>query len=203
MHGRPMVTPTGPGRADHGELACTHDPRGPRWGRLSAAIVALAAIWSVLFAPIALAGKPERLRLSPFESFVEPPGVACTEAIAPQGVRVADAGGNAAVTFFDSGKTLFTARHPDEITNVATGTSIVLELQGSGASIPQLDGSVELRLSGTTSFTFFPGDLGPGDIATGRTHLFTGNVTLAFGSDGSIVAFESTGTIADVCAMIA
>ena len=65
------------------------------------------------------------------------------------------------MTLFDDGRLLFTARHPDEITNVATGKSIVLELQGSGASVPKLDGSVELRLSGKTSFTFFPGDLGP------------------------------------------
>ena len=97
---------------------------------------------------------------------------------------------------------LFSARHPDEITNVATGKSILLELQGSGAAVPQLDGSVELRLSGTTSFTFFPGDLGPGDTDTGRTYLFTGNVKLVFGPDGSIVAFKWTGTIEDVCAMI-
>ena len=64
------------------------------------------------------------------------------------------------------------------------------------------DGSEELRLSGTAGFTFFAGDVGPGDVATGRNYIFTGNVTL-FGANGSVIAFESSARMEDVCAMIA
>ena len=77
MHGRSTVTPTGPRRGGDGEHACSHDAGAPRWprrGEALVALVALAGLWSVLFTPAALAGKPERLRLPPFESFVDPPG---------------------------------------------------------------------------------------------------------------------------------
>ncbi|HET9738239.1 MAG TPA: hypothetical protein VFP78_08955 [Solirubrobacteraceae bacterium] len=44
---------------------------------------------------------------------------------------------------------------------------------------------------------------GPGDIATGRNYIFTGNVKLVFSANGSVIAFESSGRMEDVCAMIA
>ena len=165
--------------------------------------VAVATLWTAFLAPAALAGKPDRLRLPPFESFVDPPGVQCPAAIAPEGVRVTYVGGNQALTVFDNGRVMFTGRHSEEITNVATGKSVVLDLHGSVAIVEQPDGSGELRLSGTSGFLFFPGDVGPGDVATGRAYLFTGNVKLVFGANGSIVAFESAGTMESICAMIA
>jgi hypothetical protein len=63
---------------------------------------------------------------------------------------------------------------------------------------------VEGRLSGTSGFLFFPGDVGPGDVTTSRIYIFTGNVRLVFGgATGSVIAFESAGTMEDVCAMLA
>jgi hypothetical protein len=185
-------------------LTSHQNVRNPRWGTRCSAILAVATLCSALLAPAALAGKPDRLRLGPFESFVDPPGVACPAAIAPEGVRNTYVGGNQALTVFDNGRVMFSGRHTEEITNVATGKSVELDFQGSVAfSAPQPDGSVEVRLSGTSGFLFFAGDVGPGDVATGRGYLFTGNVRLVFGPTGSVIAFESAGTMESICAMIA
>jgi hypothetical protein len=184
-------------------LMSSRDARNRRWGRRCLAILAFATLWSAFLSPAALAGKPERIRLGPFDPFVEPPGVACPEAIAPEGVRFASAGGNQALTVFDSGKIMFTGRHSDEVTNVATGKSVVFDFAGSVAIVPEPDGSTELRLSGKSGFQFFPGDVGPGDDATGRSYVFTGNVRIVIGASGSVIAFESSGIVEDECAMIA
>jgi hypothetical protein len=181
----------------------SRDPRSRRWRRRCSAIVAVVTLCSALLAAPALAGKPDRVRLPPFEPVVIPPGEICPEAIAPEGIRVADAGGNAAQTIFDSGRLMFTGSHSDELTNVATGKSVVLDFHGSVASVPQPDGSVEQRLSGTHGFLFFAGDVGPGDDAIARSYVFTGNVRLVIGANGSVTAFESAGKMEDMCAMIA
>jgi hypothetical protein len=174
-----------------------------RWRRRCSAIVAVVTLCSALLAAAALAGKPDRVRLPPFDPFVDPPGVQCPEAIAPEGVRVSDVGGSPVERTFDNGRVLTTGRALDQVTNAATGKSVVLDLHGSVAFVPQPDGSAEQRLSGTHSFVFFAGDVGPGDDAIGRSYVFTGNVRLVFGANGSVIAFESAGKMEDVCAMIA
>ena len=157
---------------------------------------------SASLAPAAMADKPERIVLPGIDE-IDPPGVDCPPALAPGGVRNRNLGPTSVLRIFDTGRQLLSGRHPDEITNVATGKSIDLQLQGSAAAVPRANGSVDGRLSGTTTFTFFPGDVGPGDQTTGRTYLFTGNVRLVFDTSGAVVAFSSTGTMSDVCAMIA
>ena len=158
---------------------------------------------SVLLAPVAVAGKPDRERLGPYEPFVDDPGVACPESIAPEGIRWTYAGGKSSIAFYEDGRMLRTGRHPDRVTNVATGESVVLRLQGSAEMVPLEDGTLEWRLSGSTVFTFFGGDVGPGDDATGRIYAFTGNVRLVMDADGIVTAFESSGTMRDVCAQLA
>jgi hypothetical protein len=59
------------------------------------------------------------------------------------------------------------------------------------------------RSSGTALFEFFPGDVGPGDQTTPGVYVFTGDIKLGFDASGAVVAFSSTGTMDDVCAMIA
>ncbi len=177
--------------------------RDSRWGRKCSTVVAVATLVSASLVPAALADKPDRQRLPLGESFVAEPGLACLEAIAPEGVRFTTVGGNALGTLFDNGTFVVTGRRIDEVTNIATGKSVINKLQGRVASIPQEDGSTVLRLSGTQGFIFFPGDVGPGDDATGRSYVFTGNVTIVFGALGSVISFKSTGTIRDTCAMIA
>jgi hypothetical protein len=49
-------------------LMSSRDARDRRWGRRCPAIVAVATLWSAFLAPAALARKPDRLRLLPFES---------------------------------------------------------------------------------------------------------------------------------------
>ena len=168
-------------------------------------IFALVVACGALLVPGALAGKPDRHRVPLGSSTVFPAGVACPEEVAPAGVRTELIGGNEAVTSFDDGRFLATARHIVEFTNLASpDRSVVLDVQGNFAEVPQEDGSFEMQGSGTTAFIFFPGDAGPGDTTSGRIYLFTGNLRLV--ADGSfvIVAFESAGrTPQDVCAMIA
>jgi hypothetical protein len=167
-------------------------------------IFALVVAFGALLGPGALAGKPDRQRLPIGISNEYPAGVACPANVAPGGVRLQLIGGNEAVTFFDNGKFLATARHVIQVTNIASpDRSVILQVHGSFASVPQADGSSVGRGSGVTGFVFYPGDAGPGDTSTGRFYLFTGNVRLVFDASGVVVAFESVGTMEDVCARIA
>jgi len=167
------------------------------------ALVGIAAYGaSTSLAPAAMADQPDRIVLPGIDQ-VDPPGVDCPATLAPDGVRNRNLGPTSVLRIFDTGRQLISGRHPDEITNVATGKSVDLQLQGSADFVPQADGSADGQLSGTTAFTFLPGDVGPGDQTTGRTYVFTGDVRLVFDASGAVVAFSSTGTMGDVCAMIA
>ncbi len=159
------------------------------------------ALSSAVLAPAAMANKPDHEVLPGIDTVV-PPGLACPEAIAPEGVHLKSVGPTSVVRTWDDGRQLFSGRHPDEFTNVATGKSIIVQNKGSASFVPQADGSFTGRLSGTTTFNFFPGDVGPGDDATGRTYAFTGNVRLVLDDFGSVVGFSSSGKVDDVCAMI-
>jgi hypothetical protein len=162
----------------------------------------VVALVSAVLAPVAMANKPDR-QVLPGADEVVPPGLACPGAVAPEGVHVRSLGPTSVVRTWDDGRALLSGRHPDEFTNVATGKSIILRLQGSAAFVPQADGSVKGRLSGRTVYIFFPGEVGPGDDATGRTYVFTGNVRLVLDASGAVVGFSSSGKMDDVCAMIA
>ena len=177
--------------------------RDSRWGRRCSAIVAVATFVSASMVPPALAGKPVTEPLPIGETFLADPGLACPTAIAPEGVRSTTVGGNAVITSFDNGAFIITGRHIDEVTNVATGKSVINDLNGRVVSIPRKDGSTVLWLSGRQGFIFFPGDVGPGDDTTGRSYLFTGHVRIVYGAAGSVVSFHSTGRRQDTCAMIA
>ena len=101
-------------------------------------------------------------------SFLEPPGVACPEAIAPQGVRFTLTGGNGAITFFDNGKVLTTRQtsgygHKRRDRQVGPSQAAGERRAGFYAEHGR---AAEQRLSGSTVFEFFPGDVGPGDVAT-------------------------------------
>lgn len=173
---------------------------------ICALLLALASIAasgaSAFRAPVAMADVPDRLVLPGIDE-VDPPGLDCSVAIAPDGVRNRTLGPTSVLRVWDTGRQLFSGRHPDEITNVATGKSVVLPLQGSANAVPRADGSVDVRLSGTTAFTFFPGDVGPGDQTAGRTYVVTGDVKLVFDASGALVAFSHSGPMDDLCAMIA
>ena len=173
-----------------------------QWVLLPALIGIAAYGASGPLAPAAMADKPDRQVLPPGDT-VYPAGEECPAALEPAGVRVRNTGPTSVLRVWDTGRSLFSGRHPGEWTNLATGKSVVLRLQGSADAVPQADGSFVGRLSGTTVFEFFPGDVGPGDQTTPRVYVFTGDVKLVFDPSGVVVAFSYTGTADDVCAMIA
>lgn len=167
-------------------------------------IFVLAVVCGALLVPGAFAVQPDRQRLPLGISHDDPPGADCPAALAPAGVRFELVGGNEAVTLFDDGRFMATALHVIQVTNIARPDhSVILDVHGSFSSIPQSDGTRLDRGSGTTAFSFFPGDAGPGDTSTGRIYLFTGDLHLAEDSSGAIVSWSSTGQLEDVCAMIA
>jgi hypothetical protein len=167
------------------------------------ATLALVVVSGALLVPGALAGKPDRERVPIGITAELPAGLACAEDVAPDGVAITLVGGNSAETLFDNGRYLHTGSHVVEVTNIATGASVVLDLKGSIADVPRAVGS-ETRASGVTAFVLFPGDAGPGDVDTGRIYLFTGNVRITTDEWGAYVSFESTGRPpVDVCAQIA
>ena len=158
---------------------------------------------SALLAPTAFAAKPTRERVPPFDPFVDPPGLTCPEAIAPEGIGWSFVSGNQWQTTYADGRTVLTGPHADRLTNVATGVETVLRLNGRIEFVPQPDGSLEVKLSGASGFTFFPGDVGPGDVDSGRIYTFRGNVRLRIDPSGAVVAFKSSGREQDVCALLA
>lgn len=138
----------------------------------------------------------------PPEPFVDPPGGGCPAEIAPEGVRWSYEGGNETVKGLKGGRMRTTGWHTDRVTNVATGKPALLRMRGSSIYTPKEDGSAEIELRGKFGFMFFPGDIGPGDAATGRVYLFDGRAQVRTDPSGAIVAFESLGESHDVCAML-
>ena len=112
-------------------------------------------------------------------------------------------GGNQVLTFYDDGRFHATGRHLDRLTNVDSGASIRLDLQGSFDLVPTADGGSIIRGSGITGFVFFPGDAGPGNTETGRFYRFTGTFVATSDPSGVITSFRSAGKSEDVCAMLA
>jgi hypothetical protein len=166
-------------------------------------IFALAIVCGALVAPSALAGKPVRERV-PIGSISElEPGAACPVSVAPAGVRIELVGGNQTLTSFDSGRIVLAGRHVDRITNIGTGKSIVLDLQGVYTQVPRSDGSTSGTGIGKSGFVFLPGDEGPGDTGSGRFFLFTGAFRLVYDSSFAVSEFRSVGPMEDVCAMLA
>jgi hypothetical protein len=111
-------------------------------------------------------------------------------------------GGNQVLTFFDDGRFHATGRHVDRLTNVGSGASTTLDLQGSVDAVPTADGGSIIRGSGITGFVLFPGDAGPGDTETGRFYLVTGTFVATSDPSGVITSFTAAGTSQDVCAML-
>ncbi len=165
-------------------------------------ILAVAIICGALLAPGALAAKPHRETVPIGSSAELPAGAACPTSIAPDGVRIELIGGNQVKTTFDNGTTVWHGTHVDRFTNIATGRSVEIALEGVMRDVPQEDGTFHASGKGKLGFIFFPGDAGPGDTSTGRIFVFTGAIRLVSDSSFVVTAFESVGTVQDVCALI-
>jgi hypothetical protein len=163
--------------------------------RASLAAIAIAAIGGLL-APAAEAGRPDRFVEPPIEAFVD---ASCPDAIAPEGIRWSDGGGRFAVLLFADGGELRVGRHPDRMTNVATGESVLLDLRGSIRARLAGDG-VRATMRGTNGLILYPGDSGPGDTGEPRVYVFTGVVRVTFDAAFAVTELEFAGTARDVCA---
>ena len=159
--------------------------------------VALMLGSAVALGPDASASKPFRIPAEIGHSDTFPAGDAC-----PFMLQADLVGGNRVFTFFDDGRFHATGRHLDLFTNLDSGASTRLDMQGSFDAVPTADGGSIMRSSGINSFVFFPGDAGPGDTQTGRTYLFTGTFVATSDPSGAVTSFTSSGTSQDVCAML-
>jgi hypothetical protein len=153
---------------------------------------------TIALAPAASASPPVTIPAPIGNTNTFPAGSAC-----PFTLQVTLIGGNQVFTFFDDGRFLATGLHIDRLTNVDTGKSITLNLQGPVYVVPTADGGSVSRASGVTAFIFFPGDAGPGDTHTGRMYLFVGYFVAVSDPSGTVTSFRSYGTRKDVCAMLA
>ena len=152
---------------------------------------------AMALAPAASASPPVSIPAPIGNTNTYPAGIACPFTL--QGTLI---GGNQVLTFFDDGRFLATGRHIDRLTNVDSGTSITLNLNGIVSQVPTADGGSVLRATGITSFIFFPGDAGPGHNQTGRTYLFIGYFVAVSDPSGTVTSFKSYGTRKNVCAML-
>jgi hypothetical protein len=166
-------------------------------------ILGVATACAALLVPVALASKPDRVRVPIGTNHEFGPGLVCPVSAAPAGVKFQLISGNEAITTFDDGHYMATGLHIIQITNLASGVSTTTYVHGSFSSTPQPDGTADDRGSGTTGFAFFPGDASPGDPSSGHIYLFTGTVRLVEDPSGTILSWSSTGRIDDICAEIA
>ncbi|WP_344042705.1 hypothetical protein [Nocardioides panacihumi] len=152
---------------------------------------------AVALAPDAAASKPDRMPAPIGNSNTFPAGIAC-----PFTLRTELVGGNQVLTSYDDGRFHATGRHLDLLTNVDSGATTRLDLQGSLDFVLTANGGSIIRASGMTSFLFFPGDAGPGDTQTGRMYLFVGHFVATSDPSGTVTSFTSSGSSQDVCAML-
>lgn len=129
-----------------------------RRGGVLVGALALMLGCAMALAPEASASPPVSIPAPIGNTNTYPAGIAC-----PFTLQTTLIGGNQVLTFFDDGRFLATGRHIDRLTNVDTGTSITLNLNGIVSQVPTADGGSVLRAIGITSFIFFPGDAGPGE----------------------------------------
>ena len=158
--------------------------------------ITLTATVIALLAPAAEAAGPDRFVEPPYETFID---ASCPASIAPEGIQWSDAGGNFAVLSFDDGRELKTGRHPDLLTNVATGESVLLDLQGSIEARPVGD-DLLVTMRGASGLILYPGDAGPGDVDEPRVYVFTGRVRVTFDAGLVVTELEHSGPVRDVCA---
>jgi hypothetical protein len=169
-----------------------------RTAAILAAAVAGSAVLA-MFASVASAGPPSG-RIPPGTSFGSVP---CGPPATPEVVALTYLGGNASAWTLSNGKMMSGGHFQIEVTNNQTGTSVVITGDGVGKTVSQADGTSTLHADGMALWSFFPGDVGPGDQSTGRLFLFKGTQTATISASGATTAFNYSGKIVeDVCAAV-
>ncbi len=164
-------------------------------------LVAVAAAWMLVCAfaaaPSALADPPDHMRAHIGNHMEYAAGEVCAFAV---GLHLV--GGNRLLTHYDNGRFHATGRTVTQFTNLDTGASTTLGIQGNYDEVIRADGGSDVHAGGSLFFEFFPGDAGPGDTSTGRLYQLHGNIVMTFDPSGPVTSFSSTGTSVDICAMI-
>src|SRR4051812_20128836 len=85
----------------------------------------------------------------------------------------------------------------------ANGKSLDVNVSGPGRITPNEDGTLSVRVEGRNLVFFGPGDLGANQ--PGALYVTTGLVTETLSSTGQVVpgSFATTGTVTNVCALLA
>jgi hypothetical protein len=147
----------------------------------------LAACAAMALVPTAAADPPTREPLP----FLEATGQFCTDFQ----VHIAATQNKEALTIFSSGAALVTGVLKVEVTNLSTGTSLVLNISGPGRF--NVDGSI----SGAGTWLLF-GEAGQLPGPDPGLLLITGRISVTTGPAG-ITSFTVTGTQQDVCDALA
>lgn len=163
---------------------------------LAATVAGLAAL--AVFASVASAGSSSG-RVPP--GTVLGPVVPC--AGTPEGATLTYLGGNLSLWPLSNGKMMGGGHFQIEVTNNQTAKSVVITVDGMGETVFNADGTATQHSGGISLWSFFPGDMGPGDHSFGRLFLFKGTQTATYDSTGATIAFQYSGTIVeDVCAAV-
>ena len=161
-------------------------------------VVVVIAACTAAIAPTASATKPDRHPATAPPPTTFPAGMAC-----PFPVFAEAAENRQTETVFSDGTVLVTGFFRTRVVNVTTGKELSLVSQGSVRLT--FDGAL-LRVSirGPIIFFFFPGDAGPGDVSTGRSYYFHGNVDGVVDlATGVGLSFTYNGRADDLCAALA
>jgi hypothetical protein len=121
----------------------------------------------------------------------------------PDGVTITYLGGNISFWTLPTGTLKASGHQQVEVTNNLTGKSVVITSDGMGKFVFEADGTLINTSSGSSLWSFYPGDVGPGDQSAGRLFLFVGTQTGVIDPAGATVAFNYSGKIIeDVCAAV-
>ena len=160
-------------------------------------MICVVTIAAAALAGSAAADKPDR-GPAPAADFEFPAGVVC-----PFAVSGTTAENRQHLTVFAGGKVQINGFFAATVTNLANGNSITLNANGS-VRLTQAGDDQLIESTGPIIWFLFPGDAGPGDTTTGRTILTKGHTrVLADPETLEFHAFETNGSVTDICAALA
>ena len=165
--------------------------------RIGIVAVVVAACTAALI-PAANAAKPDRHPAAGPPPTTFPAGMACPFAVFAEGVE-----NRQTETVFSDGRVLVTGFFRTRVVNLATGKELSLVSQGS-VRLTFTETQLHVSISGPIIFFFFPVDAGPGDVSTGRSYYFHGNVDGVVDlATGLGLSFSYSGRADDLCAALA
>jgi hypothetical protein len=163
------------------------------------AVSSATALTLLAAAPALGSGKPTRAPLpDASNTFDLAAGLACSFEVAAQPVI-----NNEVTTTFPAQANgdvlvIITGRLVEQVTNVATGKSITVNISGPEKVVLHPDGSVTLTALGSSFLILFPTDVTPGPAFL----INTGRYIATFSPSGQETVLSQSGTQFDVCAAL-